>query len=136
MVSSLDPVQSLDTVICGIFQIYLYNNLFNPDINSKMQNNKKLTKKNNRNVTVRNICFRPKQKWRNNTTIRTKTRHKSHMAYWHDKVPTFFRASNVSLSNIDDFGQRKIQKKHNKTNYLLVPKPAMLVYLLLLTLDR
>ena len=62
MVSSLDPVQSLNTVICGIFQIYLYNNLFNPDINSKMQNNKKLTKKNNRNVTVRNICFRSKQK--------------------------------------------------------------------------
>ena len=61
-ISSLDPVQSLDTVICGIFQMYRYNNLFNPDINSKMQNNKKLTKKNNRNVTVRNICFRTKQK--------------------------------------------------------------------------
>ena len=61
-ISSLDPVQSLDTVIYGIFQMYRYNNLFNPDINSKMQNNKKLTKKNNRNVTVRNICFRPKQK--------------------------------------------------------------------------
>ena len=44
-ISSLDPVQSLDTVICGIFQMYRYNNLFNPDINSKMQNNKKLTKK-------------------------------------------------------------------------------------------
>ena len=44
-ISSLDPVQSLDTVIYGIFQMYRYNNLFNPDINSKMQNNKKLTKK-------------------------------------------------------------------------------------------
>ena len=70
MVSSLDAVQSLDIVICGIFQIYFYDNLFNLDINSKMQNNKKLTKKYNRNVTVRNICFRPRKKMKkqyNNT---------------------------------------------------------------------
>ena len=43
-----DLVQSLDTVTCGIFQMYFYNNLFNPVVNSKMQNNKKLTKKKNK----------------------------------------------------------------------------------------
>ena len=40
-----DPIHSLDTVTHGIFQIYFYNNLFNPDINSKIQNNKNLAKK-------------------------------------------------------------------------------------------
>ena len=29
-----DPIQSLDTVTCGIFQIHFYDNLFNPDVNS------------------------------------------------------------------------------------------------------
>ena len=39
-----DPVQSLDTVTCGIFLIYFYDKLFNSDINSKIQNNNELTK--------------------------------------------------------------------------------------------
>ena len=56
-----DPIQSLDTVTCGIFQIYFYDNLFNPDVNSKIQNNKKTSNKNSRNVTERIICFRPTQ---------------------------------------------------------------------------
>ena len=30
-----DRVQNLDSVTCGIFQIYFYNNLFNSDKNSK-----------------------------------------------------------------------------------------------------
>ena len=30
-----EPIHSLDTVACDIFQRYFYNNLFNPDINSK-----------------------------------------------------------------------------------------------------
>ena len=30
-----DRVQDLDSVTCGIFQIYFYNNLFNSDKNSK-----------------------------------------------------------------------------------------------------
>ena len=40
-----DSIQSLDMVTCGKFQIYFYDNLFNPDENTKKQNNKKLTKK-------------------------------------------------------------------------------------------
>ena len=40
-----DLIKYLDTATCGIFQIYFYDNLFNPDENSKMQNNRELTKK-------------------------------------------------------------------------------------------
>ena len=40
-----DRIQDLDTVYCGIFQIYFYDNLFNPDQNNKIQNRKKLNKK-------------------------------------------------------------------------------------------
>ena len=38
-------IQDLDTVSCGIFQIYFYDNLFNSDQNSKIQNKKSLNKK-------------------------------------------------------------------------------------------
>ena len=107
-----DLVQSLGTVTCGVFQMYFYNNLFNPVVNSKMQNNKKLTKKkkkkNSRKVTEWTICFGPKQKWRSNTTISTRTRHNNHTMHLHDKVPTCFKTSNVSLSDIVDFGQVEI----------------------------
>ena len=40
-----DRIQDLDTVSCGIFQIYFYDNLFNSDQNSKIQNKKSLNKK-------------------------------------------------------------------------------------------
>ena len=40
-----DRVQDFNSVTCGIFQIYFYNNLFNPDENSKIQNKKRLNKK-------------------------------------------------------------------------------------------
>ena len=40
-----DQIQDLDTVNSGIFQIYCYGNLFNPDQNSKIQSRKKLNKK-------------------------------------------------------------------------------------------
>ena len=40
-----DLIKYLDTATCGIFQIYFYDNLFNPDENSKMQNNKKKKKR-------------------------------------------------------------------------------------------
>ena len=40
-----DRIQDPDTVNCGVFQIYFYDNLFNPDKNSKMQDKKKLNKK-------------------------------------------------------------------------------------------
>ena len=35
-----DQIQDLDSVTCGIFQVYFYDNLFNPDVNSKTQNKK------------------------------------------------------------------------------------------------
>ena len=40
-----DRVQELNSPTCGIFQIYFYNNLFNPDENSKIQNKKWFNKK-------------------------------------------------------------------------------------------
>ena len=40
-----DRVQDLDSVTCGIFPIYFYDNLINPDQNSKMQDKKQLDKK-------------------------------------------------------------------------------------------
>ena len=38
-------MQDLNAVTCRIFQIYFYNNLFNLDQNSKIQNKKRLNKK-------------------------------------------------------------------------------------------
>ena len=40
-----DRIQDIDSVTCGIFQIYLYDSLFNLDKNSKIQNKTKLNKK-------------------------------------------------------------------------------------------
>ena len=40
-----DRLQDLDSRACGIFQLYFHDNLFNPDENSKIQGNTKLTKK-------------------------------------------------------------------------------------------
>ena len=40
-----DRLHDLDSSTCGIFQIYFYENLFNPDQNSKIQNETKLNKK-------------------------------------------------------------------------------------------
>ena len=39
-----DRIQDLDSNTCGIFQLYFYENLFNPDKNSKIQNENKLKK--------------------------------------------------------------------------------------------
>ena len=38
-----DPIQDIETATCGIFQLYFYENLFNPKADSKIQNDKKLT---------------------------------------------------------------------------------------------
>ena len=35
-----DPIQITETVTCGIFQLYFYENLFNLPTNSKIQNYK------------------------------------------------------------------------------------------------
>ena len=40
-----DRVQDLNSVTWGIFLIYFYDNLLNPDENSKIQNKKRLNKK-------------------------------------------------------------------------------------------
>ena len=39
-----DQIQYLDSNACGIFQLYFYENLFNPDQNSKIQNDTKFKK--------------------------------------------------------------------------------------------
>ena len=39
-----DPIQDQDSVNCGIFQIYFYDSLLNPDKNSKIKNKTKLNK--------------------------------------------------------------------------------------------
>ena len=39
-----DRIQELDSATCGIFQLHFYENLFNPDKNSKIQNESKLKK--------------------------------------------------------------------------------------------
>ena len=40
-----DRLQDLDSSTCGIFQLYLYDNLFNPDEDSKIQDKTRLNKK-------------------------------------------------------------------------------------------
>ena len=40
-----DRIQDLDSATCGIFQIHFYENLFNPNEKSKIQDQVKLTKK-------------------------------------------------------------------------------------------
>ena len=40
-----DRAQDLDSSTCGIFQLYFYDNLFNPDEKSKIQDNTRLNKK-------------------------------------------------------------------------------------------
>ena len=40
-----DRVQDLNSVTCGIFLIYFYDNLFNPNQNSKIQDKKRLSKR-------------------------------------------------------------------------------------------
>ena len=38
-------VENLDSATCGIFQLYFYNNIFNPDKNNKIQDKTKLNKR-------------------------------------------------------------------------------------------
>ena len=40
-----DRLQDLESSTCDIFQLYFYDNLFNPDENSKIQNSTRLKKK-------------------------------------------------------------------------------------------
>ena len=61
-----DRVQDLDSSTCGIFQLYFYDNLFNPDENSKIQGNTTLNKKQLKQYLTRYLFW----------TIRTKTKQK------------------------------------------------------------
>ena len=47
-----DSLQITETVTCCLFQLYFYENLFNPKTNSKIQNHKKITKR-----TIETNCF-------------------------------------------------------------------------------
>ena len=40
-----DRVQDLNSATCGIFQLYFYDNLFNPNEKSKIQGKANLNKK-------------------------------------------------------------------------------------------
>ena len=63
-----DRVQDLNSVTCGIFQIYFYNNLFNPDENSKIQDKARLNK--NAIETLLNELFVLNDQGKNKETIR------------------------------------------------------------------
>ena len=52
-----DRVQDLNSVTCGIFQIYFSDNLFNPNENSKIQDKKQLNK---RTVETRTAKYKTK----------------------------------------------------------------------------
>ena len=62
-----DRVQDLDSVTCGIFQIYFYDNLFNPDQNSKIKNKKRLNKKKKTEILLSELFVLDEQ--RNEATI-------------------------------------------------------------------
>ena len=40
-----DRIQNFDSVTCDIFQLYFYDNLFNPNENSKIQDKARLNKR-------------------------------------------------------------------------------------------
>ena len=63
-----DRVQDLNSVTCGIFQLNLYDNLLNPNENSKIQGKTRL---NNRTIeTLLNELFVLGDQETNETTIR------------------------------------------------------------------
>ena len=62
-----DRMQNLDSVTCGVFQLYFYNNLFNPNENSKIQNKARLNRKTIE--TLLNELFVPDDQETNEATI-------------------------------------------------------------------
>ena len=63
-----DRVQDLDSPTCSIFQLYFYDNLFNPDEDSKVQDKTKLIKK--KIETLLNEIFVLDNQDKNEQTIR------------------------------------------------------------------
>ena len=74
-----DKIQDLNSMTCGIFQIYFYDNLFNPDENSKTEDKNQLNKRTIKLYRM-NVLFLPtkKQKKRqlNNTLTKRKLMYK------------------------------------------------------------
>ena len=63
-----DRVQDLDSVTCSIFQIYFYENIFNPDESHLIQNKKRVNK---RTIgTLLNEPFVPDDQDKNKATIK------------------------------------------------------------------
>ena len=63
-----DRVQDLDSSNCGIFQLYFYDNIFNPDENSKVQDKDKVNKKTTE--ALLNEIFALDDQYKNEQTIR------------------------------------------------------------------
>ena len=63
-----DRVQDLDSSTCGIFQLYFYDNIFNPDENSKVQDKDKVNKKTIE--ALLNEIFALDDQYKNEQTIR------------------------------------------------------------------
>ena len=63
-----DRVQNLNSATCGIFQLYFYDNLFNPNEDSKIQDKAKLNKKTTE--TLLNELFVPDNQDKNEETIK------------------------------------------------------------------
>ena len=65
-----DRVQDFNSVTCGIFQIYLYNNLFNPSENSKIQEKKRPNKRTIETLLNELFLLMIRTKASENSTIR------------------------------------------------------------------
>ena len=65
-----DRVQDFKSVTCGIFQIYLYNNLFNPSENSKIQEKKRPNKRTIETLLNELFLLMIRTKASENSTIR------------------------------------------------------------------
>ena len=63
-----DSMQDLNSVTCSVFQIYFYDNLFNPNESSKIQDKKRLNKRTIE--TLLNELFVLDDQDSNETTIR------------------------------------------------------------------
>ena len=93
-----DCIQDLDSVTCGIFQIYFYDKSFNRNENSKIQNKAKLNKK-AIEILLKEL-FNLDDQQQNVTTPTTMT------SQSHDlPVP---ETTSIYLLDIVDFGQVKI----------------------------
>ena len=75
-----DRVQDVNSVTCDIFQIYFYDNLFNHDENSKIQNRKRLNKKTIE--TLLNELFILEDQQTNEVTIRQYANEKKITVTW------------------------------------------------------